>query len=47
MIARVKDQTKVAKKKAWVLAKKRLTKTDIKLGGTELKLAKAESLNLA
>lgn len=33
-------------KKAWALAEKRLTKLDVKLGGTELKLAEVESLNL-
>lgn len=33
--------------KAWELAKKRLTKLDVKLGNTELNLAKVESLNLA
>lgn len=55
-IATAKDKGKVAKtaekraqeyKKARVLAEKRLTKLDVKLGGTELKLAKAKSLNLA
>lgn len=33
--------------KAWLLAKKRSAKVETKLGETELKLAQAESLNLA
>ena len=33
--------------KARILVEKRLTEKDVKLGGTELKLAKVESLNLA
>ena len=36
-----------ASEKAWILAEKRLTEMDVKLGGTELKLAEAKSLNLA
>lgn len=34
-------------KKARTLAEKRLTEMDVKLGGTKLKLAEVESLNLA
>ena len=33
--------------KARVVAKKKLTKVEVKLGSAKLKLAKAESLNLA
>ena len=33
--------------KAQLVAEKRLTEMEVKLGGTELKLVKAESLNLA
>ena len=36
-----------ASEKARILAELRLTKMDVKLGSTELKLAKMESLNLA
>lgn len=36
-----------ASEKARTLAKKRLAEMGVKLGGTELKLAEAESLNLA
>ena len=36
-----------ASEKAQILAELRLTKMDVKLGSTELKLAKMESLNLA
>ena len=33
--------------RAWVLAKEKLTEIDVKLGETEFKLVKAESLSLA
>ena len=49
-IATAKDKgkaTEATEKKAQALVKKRLAEMDMKLGGTELKLAKAESLNLA
>ena len=55
-VAIAKDKGKAAKatekeaqasKKAWVLAEKRLTEMDVKLGGMKLKLVEAESLNLA
>ena len=41
-----KERTKAAEK-ARALAEQRLTEADVKLGGTELKLAQAESLSLA
>lgn len=53
VVAIAKDKGKVAKKraqaskKARILAEQKLTELDVKLGGTELKLAEAESLNLA
>ena len=56
VVATAKDMSRAAEvtkkkarasEKAWILAKKKLTKMDMKLGGTELKLVKAESLNLA
>ena len=45
----VEDAEKRARevKRAWVLAKEKLTEMDMKLGETEFKLAKAESLSLA
>ena len=55
VVTTVKDKGKVAEtvekkaqafEKAHILANKRLTKMDVKLGGMELKLAKARSLNL-
>jgi len=52
-VATAKDKGKAAKKraqafeKARILAERRLTEMDVKLGGIELKLAEAESLNLA
>ena len=52
-MATVKDKGKAVEKraqafeKARILAKRRLTKMDVKLGGTELKLAEAKNLNLA
>ena len=55
-IATAKDKGKVAKavekraqvsKKARILGEQRLTEIDVKLGGIELKLTEAESLNLA
>ena len=55
-IATAKDKGKAAKaiekraqvsKKARILGEQRLTEIDVKLGGTKLKLTKAESLNLA
>lgn len=45
-VAVVKQKAKDSEK-ARALAEKRLTKLDVKLGDTELKLAEAESLNLA
>lgn len=54
--AKVKDQKKAteaaekkaqASEKAWALAEKGRTELEMKLGGTELKLAEAKSLNLA
>ena len=54
VVTTVKDKGKAAEtvekkaqafEKAHILANKRLTKMDVKLGGMELKLAKAESLN--
>lgn len=36
-----------ATKKAWLVAEKKVTEMEVKLGGTKLKLAEAESLNLA
>lgn len=56
VVATAKDKGKAAKatekrvqasEKAWMLAKQKLTKMDIKLGGTELKLVEVKSLNLA
>ena len=56
VVATIKDKGKVATvaekraqktEKARVLAKQKLTKMDIKLGGTKLKLVEVESLNLA
>ena len=53
VVATAKDKGKAAEKraqafeKARILAERRLTEMDVKLGGTELKLAEAESLNLA
>ena len=55
VVTTVKDKGKAAEtvekkaqasEKAHILANKRLTKMDVKLGGMELKLAKARSLNL-
>lgn len=55
-VTTAKDKSRVVKavekkaqvsEKAWILAEKRLTEMDVKLGGMELKLAKAESLKLA
>ena len=56
IVATAKDKGKAAKatekraqasEKARMLAKQKLTKMDIKLGGTELKLVEVKSLNLA
>ena len=56
VVATIKDKGKVATvaenraqktEKARVLAKQKLTKMDIKLGRTKLKLVEVESLNLA
>ena len=56
VVATIKDKGKVATvakkraqktEKARVLAKQKLTKMDIKLGGTKLKLVEVESLNFA
>lgn len=52
-VATAKDKGKVAEEraqaseKARILVEQRLTKMDVKLRGIELKLAEAESLNLA
>lgn len=45
--AEVAEKKAIASEKARALAEKRLTELEMKLGGTELKLVKAESLNLA
>ena len=45
--AKVVEKKAAASKKAKALAEKRLTELEMKLGGTELKLAEVESLNLA
>lgn len=41
------EKRAVDSEKAQALAEQRLTELRVKLGGTELKLAEAESLNLA
>ena len=46
-VAEVAEKKAQTFEKAWALAEKRLAEMDMKLGGTELKLAEAESLNLA
>ena len=45
--AEVAEKKAQSSKKARMLAEKRLVKVETKLGETELKLAQAESLNLA
>ena len=53
VVATAKDKGKAAEKraqafkKARILAERRLTEMDVKLGSTELKLVETESLNLA
>ena len=46
-VAEATEKKATMSKKARALAKKRSTELEMKLGGTELKLAKARSLNLA
>lgn len=56
VVATVKEKSKTAEtankkaqasEKAWALVEKKLMELDVKLGGMELKLVEAKSLNLA